>query len=223
MTPLRIIAALSEPVVYSGDGLHLDGPLAYAAFRELPQADRDALPPLDGPEAADFDLPLDRWECGGAWGWRASAAHADWQHSGSHAVRRYTALGAMTRYTSDEVVNTSSGRLKPESKTYPTHTARTLTWYAVGDRGEVQRLLDMHVPNIGRLSRHGMGRVTEWRVECWPHDWSCERDGALTRRMPHAYRPDEIPGRGSIRAPYHHISRVVACVEPVGGFLGLRP
>lgn len=221
MTPLRIIATMIEPVVYTGDGLHIDGPLAYAAFRGLPPPERDALPPMDGPAAVDFDLPLARWECGGTWGWRASAAHAEWLLVGQHAVRRYTAVERMERWTPDDVVNTSSGRFKPENKAYPTHTARALVWYAVGNQSEVQRLLDTYVPNIGRLSRHGMGKVADWAVEEWREDWSCERDGALTRRMPHAFRPGDVPGRGSIRAPYHHISRVVPSVEP--DFMGLRP
>lgn len=38
--PIRVVAHLADPIVYMGDGMHLDGILAAAAFRQCRLAAR---------------------------------------------------------------------------------------------------------------------------------------------------------------------------------------
>ncbi len=228
MIPLRITAVLAEPVVTYLDGLHLDGPLSYGAFRLLPVEEREALPPIDGPVATDMDIPLKRWTCpaientdpnildaeGMLWGWCASAAHADWQLETSVQIRKRPAISEMVHRTSSPSVQISAGPFKAQDKRYPAMFAWEVHWFAVGCLAPVERLL-AEVPAIGKLTHHGHGRILRWRVEPWHEDWSVERGDGLTRRMPVGWHSGEgWPGRGAIRAPYHHRSRVVPCREP---------
>lgn len=229
MEPIKITAQMQEPIVHYGDGLHLDGPLAYGAYLALPADERAALPPISGDWAEDFDLPLARWSCetpltgredprlltkeGHVWGWRCSAAHARWSISGRYAVRRMPDADRMARWGKDRSVNLGGGQLKACQVKYPETFAREVVWYALGDLARVRDLL-LRVRNIGKLSHQGCGRVMSWRVERWGEDWSMERNGHLTRRMPAGYRPGDPAGMAMIRPPYHHRSRRILCVEP---------
>jgi hypothetical protein len=230
MEPMRVTATMAESIVYYGDGMHLDGPLAYGAYMSMPLAERQALPPVGHtPWPLDMDLPLARWICetplsgqeqpelltpeGLAWGWCCSAAHAEWLMSGRHSVRKMPQSHEMVRRTREKSANIAGGQLKACDVALPSRFARTLVWYAVGNIAQVRALLD-RVRNLGKLSNHGCGRVMRWEVEPWPVDWSRERAGELTRRMPAGYRPGEPARMGAIRAPYHHRSRRILCVEP---------
>ena len=218
-TPLRITASLAEPFIYYGDGMHLDGLVALGFFRAMPREEQEALPPISSDDPTDFPLPLDRWEYGGAWGWKASAVHCTVLRASVYEVRKKTAVAQMARYTSSPSVEISGGHFKSTNVPFPQAFAHTLTWYAVGDLLEVGRLLAL-VHGVGKLCKGGCGRVIRWAVEEWPEDWSLLRGGALTRRMPWGFAPG-IRRHGAIRTPYHHRSRVVDACEPV--FSELRP
>ena len=216
LQPLRVEAEMAEPVIYYGDGIHLDGVLSFGAFLTLTPDERAALPALTGPVAEDFDLPLARWEAEGVWGWRASAAHAAWTRLARAEVRKRPAAGEMVRWTADAALKVDGGPLKAKDMVFPTAFASRLTWYCVGDPWQVRDLLGL-VPGVGKLIGHGHGIVRRWTVTPWHSDWSVEREGRLTRRMPRAGGVL----MGAIRAPYHHRSRVAACDEP--DFMGLLP
>lgn len=218
MTPLRVTATMSEPIVYRGDGMHLDGPLAWAAFMQrTTPADRLELPPIDATEwVEDEDLPLARVTVKDGplgWVWAASAVHADWQLHSVVELRKKPPIHQMTRYTTSPSFHTSLGHMKAWDLKLPARFANYLVWYAHGDAKGVRELLT-RVPSLGHKSRHGNGRVLRWSVEEWEHDWSVEREGRLTRRMPAAYRPTTPPSRATLRVPYHHRSRACLIVEP---------
>lgn len=60
--PMRIVARMDEPIAYLGDLLHIDGPLAYAAYHDLDLATRKTLEPIEVTEwPIDLALPLSRW------------------------------------------------------------------------------------------------------------------------------------------------------------------
>jgi hypothetical protein len=228
--PLRVTALMGEPIVYYGDGLHLDGPLSYGAYVEYVREHGDDLPPIGEEWAVDFDLPLSTWRCppadgesphprmlapdGTIWGWRCSAAQADWVAEGTHWLRKKPATDAMRRYTEAPSHNIGLGPMKAKNLPLPARLAFEVTWYAHGDLQEVSRLL-ANVRHIGKLCGHGMGRVLDWVVDEMGEDWSCRGlEGRLMRRMPAAFSSD-APGvlPLALRAPYHHRSRVALGVE----------
>jgi CRISPR type IV-associated protein Csf3 len=242
--PLRVVAHVTEPILYAGDGLHLDGILSAAAFEALDERTRRRMPPLSSPWAVDIDVPLARWgvdvgpdwsgdarllwkqKGGGAsrnrysrtlWGWCASAVQAEWQQHGTAEIRKRPELDQMRRYAKDRTADISSGPMKAYDLAFPTVFAPTLTWYALGDGARVLELLRRHIVAIGKKTRLGYGTVARWEVERVEADWSIAGpDGRLVRRMP---RESGMVGQhsyGAIRPPYHHASRLVECVEPQG-------
>lgn len=227
-----------EPIVYSGDGLHLDGILAAAAFRALDERTRRRMPPLTSDFPVDVKLPLARWvvdvgdEWGGnqrllhkhkgggqkrqttlLWGWCASAVQATWLQHGQIEMRKKPDLDAIRRYTSATSANISSGALKAYDLAFPTSFARELTWYALGDRNAVSALL-RNIVAIGGKRGTGSGTVERWSVEVIDGDRSIINDGRLMRRMPVQSGLPGQRGRMAIRPPYHHHSRIVDSVDP---------
>jgi CRISPR type IV-associated protein Csf3 len=237
---------MSEPVVYYGDGMHLDGILAWAKYTDLPRKERAEVPPITEPWAWDFDLPLRTWSVasvtavyiddrlfvnrprvrdghkeGALWGWCASAVHADWLCQDRYAIRKRPELEQMVRYTTSPSVNLGAGQQKATNLLLPARFATELHWYAVGDMTEVERLLTTHVRAVGKITTKGPGSVMHWHVEPWKDDWSVTREGALTRVMPIAYEASGgFAAEASIRAPYHHASRIVPALRPDFSTLG---
>lgn len=239
MESLRITAVMKEPVVYYGDGMHLDGILSYAAFMDLPPETRRKIPPIGSTWAEDFDLPLERWfvpadvptyiddllfaslperkgdhKQGKIWGWKASAVHATWLCEDRYAVRRIPDTDAMTRYTNSPSVNLGAGQIKAVNIMLPARFAEKLHWYAIGNLTEIERLLKQHVRAVGKITGKGPGIVIDWMVEKWPHDWSMERNGWVTRVMPVNYPAEGYVAEASIRPPYHHQSRIITALRP---------
>jgi len=227
MTPLKVTAQMAEPVIDYGDGIHLDGLLAFGRLREREREGlNDDLPDPDHVDwPIDFDLPLARWRLPLAgrcharllndeelWGWRASdVVWPDETVEGSVALRKMTDQDQMVRHTDAGKLSVSTGTLKSKDKRYPTRQAHELVWYAVGDTARVKILL-REVTHIGKLHGHGQGRVQQWSVEEVGEDWSLLRDGVLMRRLPaSAGESSHPPVRGTIRAPYWHKSRNCEC------------
>ncbi len=244
MTPFAIVAEMTEPTVYFGDGLHIDGPLAYGAYMDLPLEQREQVPSISSAWAVDFDLPLEKWEGpavllegtdprlttdrvitadddgllrGTVWGWRASAAiPLDVPVEGLHELRKKIEVGRMSFYTGAKSHNVGTGPMKGRNMKFPTTFVRRFRWYLNGDSDRALWLLRKHVHAIGKLSRHGMGRVKEWMAEEVERDKSVMDGGRIMRRLPHSMAAPESDryGLGAIRPPYHHRSRICRTVEP---------
>jgi hypothetical protein len=229
MIPLEIICKVETPIIYHGDGMNLDGILAYGYYRQLSREDKAKLPPINGPIAVDFPLPVKRWQApampnidanlldasGLLWGWHTSDVQAEWQGRQKHALRGKTDASYMTRHTDETVVNIGSGEFKGKNQNYEAWWPNDgiLRWYACGEPEELTRLLGW-VTNLGKLNNHGLGKV------------SCDLDGSPywlvheigeDKSIGHRPMPVGCPGRTghpklvAIRAPRHHRSRFVPC------------
>lgn len=243
MIPFRIDAAMAEPVVTYGDGLHLDGPLSFACFMDMERENREKLPPIESPWVVDFDLPLERWnaECdlsassdprltidgivsvdgdgvlfGAVWGWKCSAAipvGSAWQTT--HAHRRRPAVDEMVVWSNGRRVELGGGPRGARNLLLPAVVVRNLRWYAVGDPERTLALLNRHVVAIGKMAGTGQGRVLEWKVSACDNDWSMTGPlGENMRRVPARGHSGMPMSEGSIRPPYHHRSRWVWSIAP---------
>jgi len=225
--PLRVRAYPSGQIITYGDGLPLDGPLAWAFFDALPDAERDALPPLNGPDAVDFDLPLAKWVGGGTWGWRCSWACADIRAEGRAEIRKRTISDEAAAWSDARRMDTSAGRFKPADLAYPSIIAPAITWYCVGDLDAVRALLS-RVHSIGKATNKGYGRIMRWEVEPHAADLSLAYDGELMRALPPSVAEPILsdpsrytPRPHGIRPPYHHASRRHAVLVPSQEVLSL--
>jgi hypothetical protein len=224
MVPVRVEARMAEPVIgLDTNPLHLDGPLSQAGWAEyLDVHGHGSLPPMTPDSCADFNLPLATWTAPApsdgvhdlaraadrtlVWGWACSAA--DYQPAGATItqVRRRPATDVMARYTPDKTHHLSAGPLKARDVPQPAVLVETITWWALTpDPDRLHRMLN-RVPGLGRLPRHGNGRVHQWTV-------NVDERAAQRWRWRTWPQPGGLPA--GIRAPYHHPSRRMPCA-PLG-------
>lgn len=166
--------------------LPLDGILySFAMRREYgPQMVTTPGQAADVPPVA---LPLTRVEAHGTWFYAASFAqwgsHADY---GAFWVKRFDQehAGLVDFEGRRGNVIVEKGRYKAyHMPTFLRH-ALEVSWYVVGDPGEIEALL-AHATHIGKKTSQGNGRIIEWRVEPWAEDWSVAGpDGRLMRALP---------------------------------------
>jgi len=237
-----VTAEISEPIVTYGDGIHLDGPLAYATFMELTPEQKNKLPSIQNDWAEDFNLPLSKWshDCdlpetsdgrlttdgileetetgyvGHVWGWRCSAAIpiGTVMESIYELRKRQPAIEAII-YLKDKRWETGAGPHKSKDLVYPSIITRKLKWYCNGDPERTHWLLSRYVRAIGKLSNHGQGKISRWIVEPTDIDLSIkDQFGNPMRRLPARMFDDKPILLGTIRAPYHHRSRWAMTVSP---------
>lgn len=216
--PVRVTARLAEPVLnLDAHPLHLDGPAAFGAYLAH-TADHGAcaLPPFGPDSCVDFALPIATWtrpapglvhplalaaEAGMVWGWACSAAvysPAAWT---TVQVRRRPAVDEAARYTRDAKWHLSAGPTKARDVPHAAVITPEICWWALADPDALRRLLG-RVRGLGRLTRHGNGRVLSWQVDV--------DDDARDRWRERTW-PDPAGQPGTIRAPYHHPSRRMTC------------
>lgn len=216
-TPVRVTARLGEPVAaLDTNPLCLDGPAAWGAFQAWQEAHGTrALPPMGHGQAVDFALPLATWAhpapegahpaactaAGLAWGWACSAGVYTPLARTRVQVRRKPETPAMARYAPDRRHHLATGPLKARDTPVPATLATEVGWWALADVDALRPLL-ARVTHLGRHTRHGHGRVLEWRVEPDEIAWVRWRERPF---------PDPAGVPGSIRAPYHHHTRRMPC------------
>lgn len=214
-TPLRITVRLDEPLVADlHRPLHLDGPLAWCAYLEWVEGTGRRPPPVrPGESPLDYALGLAVWTAeptgpvadgralgadGLAWGFACSAHTPVPAARTAVQVRRKPADGPMARYTTDRRLHLGAGPYKARDVVHPAAWIGDITWHALGDRVRVEQLLS-RLTHIGRLGRHGYGRVQ--RIEVVEHH---DRQAWRARWMPQAGGV-----RAPIRAPYWHDTRMM--------------
>lgn len=198
MTSLRVTAKLDRPSIGLVEHpFMLDGPVAWAAAQDALRSGVE-LPPITRAEAPDLDLPFERWEQSGVWGWRVSAAELTVEAYTAVEIRRKPATGEMARFTREARHHAGLGPYKARDTTVSAAWVTRAVWEVeCTDRGRLLDLLDM-VTHLGAHAAIGYGHVAGWEVASGtPGGWSA-------RPM-----PDTHPHL-AVRAPYWHHSRRVA-------------
>ena len=230
MMPLRVTCLLAQPAIYHGDGMNLDGILSAGAWAAMSRAERARYPSIQAEWVEDMPLPVATWTApaqpgvddrvlrdGLLWGWCTSDVQAKWVGRDRHSLRRKTDTTAMQRWTREPAVDIGSGEYKGKDMAYETlwPDGGLLTWYCYGDQNEVLRLL-RHVPYIGRLGVHGLGKI-EAELDgtpCWRVDVVDENEWHR-RALPVGHPlASGSPKRMAYRAPRHHRSRYADCLVP---------
>lgn len=220
MEPLTIRARLQAGYVASDDwSPALDGILAAMVLREQLGEETYALGMSGGAEIVTPELPLERdQDDAGHWWWCVSspvidvaARHDQWFH------RRYDFAEAIDRVTEKtRRVQTQGGPFKAYRNRETVIVPRDgcVHWHAIGDRGEIERLL-RRCTVLGKGGARGRGVVLDWAVTPNP--------GA--ERLARDHRPlpvDVAIGRGlhgpimrwGLIPPGRHPDHQCACVMP---------
>ena len=201
-TPMTITARLTTAVVGMERNLILDGPLTFTWMRLARQAGRHVPPPTDA-YAADAELPFEKWDIDGVWGWCVSRAEERVIKYTTVESRRKPAIREMSLLTAQKTINPGVGNGKARNAIIPARLTTTMRWHAlVTDLDELGALLE-HTPNISAQWRNGFGHVSSWTIERSenPKLW-------MNRPLP---SPDGT--LAPIRPPYWHRSRYVPCKE----------
>lgn len=164
MDALRIVAHLRNGYAAEDPwSPAIDGILAYWMLREqigdeMDLTPRDQMRPVEG-------LPLSTSAAGDLWWYDCSSPIVDeaTRHVG-HFHRRFDATLAECHMQPQKArVNVKAGPMKQSRISLQRIVCAKVTWFAVGDRDEVERLL-RRCTHIGRRRAAGMGRVLSWDV-----------------------------------------------------------
>lgn len=216
--PLRVTVRLDEPLVADlHRPLHLDGALAWCAYLEWVEAAGHRPPPIRRHESPlDFEVGLATWTAppsveqidgralgadGMAWGHACAPFTPVPRVHTAAATRRRPPTEQMARYTRDRRHHLGAGPYKARDSVHPAAWVGDITWHALGDPDRVAHLLT-RLTHVGRLGRHGYGRVQRIEVIA-----GSDRDRWRTgRTMP-------TPGgqEDTIRAPHWHPTRRMPC------------
>lgn len=97
----------------------------------------------------------------------------------------------------------STGRYKSYHMPVFYRSALSVSWYVVGDRAEIARVLRF-VTHVGKKVSQGWGAIRRWTVDPFPHDWSVwSSTGKLMRAIPEAESPTTYGLRPSYWLPKH--------------------
>lgn len=221
--PLRVTAYLCSPVV-SDEYLPLDALIRAQALwnafgwpdRSIPGGDAH-----DGPQLPPRSIPLAKRSAGRQWYYACSFAQPQpwWVAEGvDHWNKRFDAsLADLVDFGNRTArVIVEQGRYRAYHMPMYYRVTEHIEWYCVGEANILQMLLST-VSGIGKKRAYGWGRVSEWRVETWPYDWSEWRDGRPTRAL-----PLEASGRGrafnirhyGLRPPYYGAASQMRVLMP---------
>lgn len=205
-SPLRIVFHLDGTGVYYDphEPLMLDSILAAACSRHHVHGE----PPARDEEPFDIPLPLQRWNLGGTWGWRASALFPEGDTVETLQFWRKRMRQNRIELT-DGSPNLTNGIYRDWNMPLPLLLCRSMVAYAVGERREVRRELRRSIRWLGKKRGHGHGRVVDITVDTVEQDHSIQRDGVYARWMPRESGTRLV----RTRPPYWNICGRVACNE----------
>lgn len=211
MTPLRVEARVSGAVSMRV-GVALDALLMAAV------ATRDDLPPIGVGEPRDIEIPIARRD--GIY--LASHGIADVEARERRFLTKRFPLAEAQAIGDPKmrVIKQSAGLTK--NFRIPTETQHlrddTVTWFAIGDAGQVRDLLAW-VQYIGKKRSVGLGRVASWSVSEPSDTWEgfpVVRDGRPLRNLPVDWPGLDEPRRGFavLHPPYWEQWRAEECAVP---------
>jgi hypothetical protein len=220
--PLLITLRLGSPFAVTG-WLPLDGTLHWLVKRDLSPEEFEAMcaeaaaAGLDE-ENCDVPLPLDEREAAGRHYWAAS--FGAWQ--GIESVTRWHKRWDEQH---DDLVDFDKrpakvflrgGHFLTRQMPLVIHSAPEITFWAMGNRAEVQRLLGS-CNHIGKAAASGYGRIRDVLVEPRANDRSCWREGWPTRAIPVGGGeglPAERLAYTGYRPPYWWPANQATCLAP---------
>lgn len=240
MKPFLLRSIIRGGVAFlPGEGISIDGPLAYACVAEYSPEKLASCPsPVLIHEQTIFPgarLPLSVFgDPEGIWLYQCSLGKLIDHHGTeqTHWVKRFDQDMASCCHDQIKIrkkINIGSGEFKAYYMPCFRELVEAIEWRCVGDPEEAIRLLRRHIRGIGSKVGSGVGRVYHWEVEALPEpeaeSWLWRSPGELARPVPVELLPPDFIGDVQIRgyrAPYWLTSRHTVCGVPGQGTDGHR-
>lgn len=180
---LKITAYLQCGVVSNGF-IPLDSILFSVAMRERYGVQDVTVSGGKQNEKADVELPFERREKFGEWYYACS--FGQWPESLAdgcdHWNKKFDSKYIeYLEWQGKLVINRGKFRAYHMPVFY--RHALSISWYAVGNREQIERLLGC-VTHIGKKHSQGWGRILKWSIKQTKEDWSENKDGKLMRSLP---------------------------------------
>lgn len=219
MKPLKITAHLRSGFTAAFDwSVSIDGILAYQfmleklgvdAFTETHGITSEQEPVIGLPLAVE-QFNNDWWyQCSRPF-FRQYATHVTKMHRRFNAQEAELYVGDKTR-----IVQTTKGPHKNARLSIPKFITSEVTWYAVGDKEEIERLLG-HITHIGGQRRSGFGAVGRWSVAEHDSIDDCRFKRALPIEFAEIHGIEGVPMQWPIRPPARHPHNLRRCIIPEG-------
>jgi hypothetical protein len=197
MSGIKVTAILGKNYAPAIDGaIHLDGLLAYAAMKDCAE-----LPPFDKSKPSIFPVPLKvLWVSTDGIPLVAATNMLPEQveRSTEYWHKRFP-VKHVQRLCEKPNTPTSRGGFKEYRIPMRVNTAESITGYCIGNKKEVERLLNKYVINVGKKPSQGKGFVIAWKVE--EHD--VNDDFILSNRsVPAEFSGKQARSVGGWCAPY---------------------
>jgi len=206
--PLKITAHMQCGII-TDPFLPIDGVLYYQVMREQLGEQIMTLPRQSYGGPVDHNLPLKQ----------INSHRRDWFYAASFAVwpphtcegtdhwnkRIDMSLIDLIDWQGKKArFDVAAGRYKSYHMPVFYRAALSVSWYVVGDKAEIARLL-LFVTNLGKKTGQGWGAINRWEVESVSEDWSLwSATGRLMRAIPSTDTAAPIYGlRPSYWLPKH--------------------
>lgn len=208
--PLKITASLTSPYV-STDYIFFDALISSAVWQDAMQ---DKAYNISENKTDIFQIPLPLKQIGTKEPFYAASIGFPKQ-----AIEGTARWRKQTDLESKKKIRIGSGEYKRYDMPMPYTSAEEIVFYANGNKGEIERLLQ-YIPGIGKKRTQGYGNVRSWQVEQSEHDWSVVKDGVPMRPIPVS---EAIPFNlkcdvtmyFSINPPHWHRKNMTRCFMPL--------
>lgn len=216
-TPIKVTINIRPPLYTSSPYIFLDGILAYLCLREALGEDYWSLPTDYTVDISKLDIPLkrthDMYHC--------SVGLYDKPYLRKDIVyKRFTdkEIRHLTEKQQKGRIRTNSGYYKDKIIRLPLVLTDKITWYANGDKQEIQRLLG-HITHIGKKTSIGGGYIKNIKINETAEDYSFNKNNKLISIIPTKYynqppkNGDEFKSR-TYKPPYWDNSKSTMCIVP---------
>lgn len=144
--------------------------------KRLPPPSRTEIP-------TEINLPIEKWQMNGQWGYRASALLPEGELlETTRYIRKKFRVNRL--HLINGTVNLQAGAQREHNIPLTLSLVDKLVAYCVADRHDIDSLLRRNVKYLGGKRHRGIGRIESIKVEVIDKDYSLIQDGYAMRWLP---------------------------------------
>ncbi|OYT64160.1 hypothetical protein B6U67_00730 [Methanosarcinales archaeon ex4484_138] len=211
-SPLKIVCELITPIALAHPYIHLDGLIMHLLLRDILKDDYYNLPSKSPIDFGQYLRPPLK-KSGKVY--HASVSFFDIQDVYVTTIYKRFCTEYLDHLTAHKKkIRRGTGHFKDFMIRLPYIPAKTVTFYANGNIGEIERLLAA-LEALGKKTAYGFGLIRSIEVEEMKEDWSVVKNGKAMRPIPMSmldYAEKQVAL--AYKPPYWDKRNVAICVPP---------